>query len=68
MTIRALLTTAGYWDKLAVWRHLGDIENNYSTVGNQQAEPIALLAEKLVNGIDAASHQRLRSPGHRSLG
>lgn len=49
----ALLADAGLWDDQAVWRHLGDIENNYSTVGNQQAEPIAALAEKLVNGVDA---------------
>lgn len=51
--IVALLSDAGLWDDPTAWRHLGDIENNYSTVGNQQAEPIAALAEKLVNGIDA---------------
>lgn len=49
----ALLTRAGLWHLPRAWRHLGDIENNYSTIGNQQAEPIAALAEKLVNGIDA---------------
>ena len=48
-----LLTRRGLWDSPSVWRFLGDIENNYSTIGNQQAEPIAALAEKLVNGIDA---------------
>ncbi len=47
------LSSSGYWDDSGAWRHLGDIENNYSTIGNQQAEPIAALAEKLVNGIDA---------------
>jgi hypothetical protein len=51
--VQALLAAAGYWNNPTVWRYLGDIENNYSTVGNQQAEPIAAMAEKLVNGIDA---------------
>ncbi len=49
----SLLAKAGLWNRPEAWRFLGDIENNYSTVGNQQAEPIAALAEKLVNGIDA---------------
>jgi len=49
----ASLAKLGYWSNPKVWRYLGDIENNYSTVGNQQAEPIASLAEKLINGIDA---------------
>lgn len=49
----SLLTACGLWNDTKSWRHLGDIENNYSTIGNQQAEPIAALAEKLVNGVDA---------------
>ncbi len=51
--IVTLLTNAGFWNDPAVWRYIGDAENNYSQVGNQQAEPIASLAEKLVNSIDA---------------
>ena len=51
--IVSLLTAFGYWNEPAAWRYIGDIENNYSQVGNQQAEPIASLAEKLVNSIDA---------------
>jgi len=40
-------------DNEAVWRPLGDMENNFSTVGNQQTEATAALVEKLINGIDA---------------
>src|SRR5206468_1801097 len=44
------------------WRLLGDMENNFSTVGNQQTEPTAALVEKVINGIDAmliaASYER----------
>jgi hypothetical protein len=48
-----LLRQAGYWDDPKVWRHLGDTENNFSSIGNQQSEPIAALVEKVVNGVDA---------------
>lgn len=37
----------------AVWKPLGNMENNFSTVGNQQTEATAALVEKLINGIDA---------------
>lgn len=37
----------------SVWRPLGDMENNFSTVGNQQTEATAALVEKIINGIDA---------------
>ena len=35
------------------WHPLGDMENNYSVVENQQSSPIAALVEKLTNSIDA---------------
>ncbi len=35
------------------WRPLGDMENNFATVGNQQTEATAALVEKLINGVDA---------------
>lgn len=41
-------------DNETAWRPLGDMENNFSTVGNQQTEATAALVEKLINGIDAA--------------
>lgn len=49
-----ILSQAGYGlDNEPVWRPLGDMENNFSTVGNQQTEATAALVEKIINGIDA---------------
>ena len=48
-----LLTEAGFWDNPDVWRNYGDIENNYSVIGNQQSNPDAALVEKIVNSVDA---------------
>jgi hypothetical protein len=49
-----ILRRAGYGlDNEQAWRPLGDMENNFSTVGNQQTEATAALVEKLINGIDA---------------
>ena len=47
------LSIAGYWDNPSAWRFLGDVENNFGTIGNQQADPVAALVEKIVNSIDA---------------
>jgi hypothetical protein len=49
----ALLISAGYWDDAALWRYLGDTENNFGAIGNQQSEAVAALIEKLINGVDA---------------
>ena len=35
------------------WRPLGDNENNFGVIENQQASPIASLIEKITNSIDA---------------
>ena len=48
-----LLTAAGYWDMGECWRPIGDIENNFGPIGNQQSEAIAALIEKIVNSVDA---------------
>jgi hypothetical protein len=48
-----LLKDAGYWEKPELWRHYGDLENNWGTGGNQQSLAEAALAEKLVNSVDA---------------
>jgi hypothetical protein len=48
-----LLTRAGYWDVPDAWRYYGDYENNYNTIGNQQARPDSALVEKIVNAEDA---------------
>ena len=51
--VMSLLTDAGYWDDRDSWRYFGDLENNWSTIGNQQSSPHAALVEKLVNAVDA---------------
>ncbi len=48
-----LLSQYGYWDDPNVWRPFGDKEDNFSTIGNQSANPEAALVEKLVNSVDA---------------
>ena len=48
-----LLQEACLWDDPSAWRFYGDIENNYSTIGNQQSRPEAALVEKIVNAVDA---------------
>ena len=48
-----LLTEAGYWDDETAWLAYGGNENNFSTIGNQQASPEAALVEKLINSVDA---------------
>lgn len=47
------LTDAGFWVDQAAWRYYGDYDNNFNTIGNQQARPDAALIEKLVNSEDA---------------
>ena len=32
-----LLKKHGYWNKPALWRHYGDVENNWGQSGNQQS-------------------------------
>lgn len=49
----ALLQAAGYWEDSDLWRYLGDTENNFGSIGNQQSEAVAALIEKLINGVDA---------------
>lgn len=48
-----ILIKASYWDNLAVWRHYGDVENNWGQGGNQQSLAEAALVEKIVNSVDA---------------
>ena len=49
----AALRQAGYWDDPKAWRPLGDNPGNLSIVANQQSDPVAALAEKLTNAVDA---------------
>lgn len=48
-----LLKQRHYWEDPSLWRYIGDNESNWSTIGNQQSDPVAALAEKFVNSIDA---------------
>jgi hypothetical protein len=48
-----LLRDTGHWDDEASWRYLGDTDNNFGSIGNQQREPVAALIEKIINGVDA---------------
>ena len=49
----ALLHKADYWEDPTVWRHYGDVENNWGQGGNQQSLAEAALVEKIVNSVDA---------------
>lgn len=49
----SLLERCGYWDDPSAWRFIGDNDANWSTIGNQQGDPIAALAEKFINAIDS---------------
>ena len=51
--VEQLLDEIGYWDNPAVWRHYGDVENNWGQGGNQQSLAEAALVEKIVNSVDA---------------
>src|SRR5712692_4746445 len=54
LEVEALLYGLGYnLTNESVWKPLGDMENNFSTVGNQHAEATGAFVEKLINGIDA---------------
>jgi hypothetical protein len=48
-----VLTKAGFWKRPALWRHYGDLENNWGQGGNQQSLAEAALVEKIVNAVDA---------------
>lgn len=48
-----LLQDFGFWEQPELWRHYGDVENNWGQSGNQQSLAEAALAEKIVNSVDA---------------
>ena len=57
------LKVTGLWDHEASWRLLGDIGDNYATIGAQAVIPEAALAEKITNAIDAVLMRRCREQG-----
>lgn len=48
-----ILTDAGLWQDEACWRLYGDDDNNFKTIGGQQARSDSALVEKIVNSVDA---------------
>jgi hypothetical protein len=48
-----ILKAASLWDEPDAWRLFSDTENNYSSIGNQQADAVAAFIEKLINAEDA---------------
>jgi len=53
LEVTEILREAGYWDDSAAWRLFSDNENNYASIGNQQADAIAAFVEKIINSVDA---------------
>lgn len=51
--VKETLEEIGVWDDEQYWRDYGDDDGNFSDIGNQQAQPIDAVVEKLVNAIDA---------------
>ena len=62
-TVIGILKDAGYWDHPELWRHYGDVENNWGQSGNQQSLAEAALAEKIVNSVDARLINKCRLEG-----
>ncbi len=58
-----ILKQHGYWDNSELWRHYGDVENNWGQSGNQQSLAEAALAEKIVNSVDARLINECRMRG-----
>ncbi len=48
-----ILSKAGYWENSSAWKYYGGVENNFSTIGNQQSKPESALVEKIINSVDA---------------
>ncbi|MEO6044797.1 MAG: hypothetical protein ABIQ47_12885, partial [Tepidiformaceae bacterium] len=59
----AVLTARGVWKDPRTWSDFGGQENNFSTIGNQQANPEAALVEKLINSMDAVLTLECRRAG-----
>lgn len=53
LELHEIITSTPIFNTQDNWKPLGDMENNYSVVENQQSSPIAALVEKLTNSIDA---------------
>ena len=58
-----ILKEYDFWDDSSCWKDLGGTENNFSSAGNQQADPVAALVEKIINTIDALIINRCLEQG-----
>lgn len=58
-----ILRGVGLWDDHDSWRLFSDTENNYSSIGNQQADAVAALIEKIINAVDARLVNACRMAG-----
>ena len=67
-SVIGLLVQSGYWDRDELWRHYGDVENNWGQGGNQQSLAEAALAEKIVNSVDARLINECRMKGIDPIG
>ncbi len=61
--VEELLSAVGLWSDKSKWRYLGDNENNFGSIGNQQSEAVAALTEKLINSVDARLMNECRLRG-----
>lgn len=66
---KSLLVRAGYWEDETLWMPYGGTESNIGIISSQQADPVAALVEKIVNGIDAVLmlHCRLKGVDPQSV-
>ncbi len=48
-----VLTKHRLWKDDSLWRDYGDIENNFSSIGNQMESADAALTEKIINSCDS---------------
>ncbi len=52
--VESVLIRADYLnDNPRIWTPLGNVENNFAQIGNQQSDPTGALVEKIINGIDS---------------
>ncbi|MFC1981734.1 hypothetical protein ACFLVN_05805 [Chloroflexota bacterium] len=57
------LQKAGLWEDPTNWQCFGGIEDNWSTIGNQQSNPQSALVEKLINSVDAMLMAKCKKSG-----
>ena len=61
--VKEILKKEGLWDDEKYWKHIGGVENNYTTIGNQQASPLNAFVEKVVNASDSVLTSKVISDG-----